>query len=119
MPRKRSSKIRRAIRAAEHEQNRILRREANAQQRRAAIQPQVIQPQLIQTQPLEERIRQAVGVFDAVQNLRRRIPPQLLPPAGILARQAAGIHQIANVIQPVPPKEEEDVLQLTLEEDEA
>jgi hypothetical protein len=76
MPRKRSSKIRRGTRAAEHEQNRILRREANAQ-RRAVIQPQAIptqlahpqvtqlqvaqpklnQPQAVQQQPLEERIR--------------------------------------------------------------
>ena len=113
MPRKRSSKIRRAIRAAEHEQNRILRREANAQQRREVIQPQAIQPHL-----LEERIRQAEEIFKAVQDLRHRIPLQLLPPVKALARQAAEIQPIPNVIQHVPPKENEDVLQLAHEEDE-
>ena len=134
MSRKRSSKISRAIRAAEYEQNRIRRREANAQQRRAAIQPQaippqavqpqvrqpqVVQPQVIQPQPLEERIRQLVGIFDAVQNLRRGILPQLLPPVRILARQTTGIHQIPIVIQPVPLRENEDVLQFPYEEGEA
>ncbi len=44
MPRKRASGIRRAIQAAEYEQDRNIRREAIAQ-RRAAIQPQAIEPQ--------------------------------------------------------------------------
>ncbi len=80
--------------------------------------------QAIQLQLLEERIRQAMGIFDAVQYLLLRgIPPQLLPPVRILffcsALQAAGIHQIPIVTQTVPPREDEDVLQLAHEEDEA
>ena len=65
-----------------------------------------------------------VGNFDALQDLRRRIPLQLLPPISILARQAAWIFQIPIVIQPVlilpvPPRKNEDVLQLAHEGDEA
>jgi hypothetical protein len=80
MPRKRSSGIRRAIQAAVYEQNKNLRREANAQVR-AAIEPQVaepqvadpqvaesqaVQPQAIKQKSLEERIRQVVAIFNII-----------------------------------------------------
>ncbi|EFX75645.1 hypothetical protein DAPPUDRAFT_323134 [Daphnia pulex] len=142
LPRKRSSGIRRAIQAAVYEQNKNLRREANAQVR-AAIEPQVaepqvaepqvaepqvaepqaaepqvaepqvaepqaVQPRAIKQKSLEERIRQAVGIFNIIQDLHRRIPPQLLT----LAQQAAGNFQFQNAIQPVSPREDEHVLQL-------
>jgi hypothetical protein len=96
MPRKRSSGIRRAIQAAVYKQNKNLRREANAQVR-AAIEPQVaepqvvnpqvaepqaVQPQAIKQKSLEERIRQAVGIFNIIQDLHRRIPPQQLHQRG-------------------------------------
>lgn len=146
MPRKRSSGIRRAIQAAIYEQQRILLREANARDQ-AAIQPQailplvpephvtephvtephiaephvaepyVVEPQAIQQEPLEERVQQAVRSFNSIQDLYRKIPPQLLPPVQILAQQAAGNFQFQNAIQSVSPREDEDVLQLAYEDE--
>jgi hypothetical protein len=132
MPRKRSSGIRRAIQAAVYKQNKNLRREANAQVR-AAIEPQVaepqvanpqvaepqaVQPQAIKQKSLEERIRQAVGIFNIIQDLHSRIPPQLLPPVRILAQQAAGNFQFQNAIQTVSPREDEHVFQLAHEDED-
>lgn len=132
MPRKKSSGIRRAIQAAIYEQQRILLREANARDQ-AAIQPQailphiaephvaepqVVEPQAIQQEPLEERVQQAVRIFNSIQYLSRRIPPQLLPPVKILAQQATGNFQFQNVIQSVSPREDEHVLQLAHEDED-
>ncbi|KAI9552578.1 hypothetical protein GHT06_020439 [Daphnia sinensis] len=133
---KRSSGIRRAIQAAIYEQQRILLREVKARDQ-AAIQPQailphvtephitephvaepyVVEPQAIQQEPLEERVQQAVRSFNSIQDLYRKIPPQLLPPVQILAQQAAGNFQFQNAIQSVSPREDEDVLQLAYEDE--
>ncbi|XP_045036727.1 uncharacterized protein LOC116934649 [Daphnia magna] len=122
MPRKKSSGIRRAIQAAIYEQQRILLREANARDQ-AAIQPQailphiaephvaepqVVEPQAIQQEPLEERVQQAVRIFNSIQYLSRRIPPQLLPPS-VSPREDEHVLQLAH--------EDEDVLQLAYEDE--
>ncbi len=138
MPRKRASKIRRAIQAAIYEQNRNLRREHRAAIQPQAIpvaepvaEPQVAAPQVAEIQVAEPQVAeiqaaepQAIParILNWIQELYRRIPPQLLPPIEILSRQAAGDFRIRipNVFLPVPPQqeEEEDVLQLA-HEDEA
>jgi hypothetical protein len=64
---------------------------------------------------MEEHIRQAVGIFNIIQDLHRRIPPQLLPPVRILAQQTAGNFRFKNAIQPVSTREDEHVLQLAHE----
>ena len=128
MPRKRASKIRRAIQAAEYEQERNLRREANAQ-RQIAIQPQAIPPQVAEPQTAEPQVAepqiaetqvaipQAIPekVYNWIQDLYRKIAPQLLPPIAILIQQATGKYQDQNVIQPQFQRDladEDDVLQL-------
>lgn len=65
-----------------------------------------------------------VEIFNVIQYVHRRIHPQLLPPVWILARQIVGDFQIPNVIQPAPaiqpvPPDNDDVLQVAYEEDEA
>ena len=138
MPRKRASKIRRAIQAAEYEQERNLRREANAQ-RQITIQPQAIPPQVAEPQTAEPQVAepqtaepqvaepqiaepqvaipQAIPekVYNWIQDLYRKIAPQLLPPIAILIQQATGKYQDQNVIQPQFQRDladEDDVLQL-------
>ena len=127
MPRKRASKIRRAIQAAEYEQEPNLRREANAQ-RRVAIQPQTIPPQVAEPLVAEPRVAEPQvaelqvakpipeKVYNWIQDLYRKIAPQLLPPIAILIQQATGNFQDQNVIQPEPFQQalvdEDDVLQL-------
>jgi hypothetical protein len=159
MPRKRASKIRRAIQAAEYEQERNLRREANAQ-RRVAIQPQAIPPQVAEPQVAEPHVAEPQvaepqvaepqvaephvaepqvaephvaepqvaepqvakpqvipeKVYNWIQDLYRKIAPQLLPPIAILIQQATGNYQDQNVIQPGPFQQalvdEDDILQL-------
>ncbi|EFX83656.1 hypothetical protein DAPPUDRAFT_315522 [Daphnia pulex] len=143
MPKKRASEIRRARKAAFYKQNRNLPQEAIAPVRVAIFQdephveefqvaepqvtelqvaePQVaefqaLQPPAIDQKVLDERTRQALEIFHAIQALRRGIPPQLLPPVEILAQQAARYFQFRRTNQPVPPREEEQIPQLAIED---
>ncbi len=140
MPRRRASKIRRAIQAAEYEQIHILRQEANAQRwvgiQLQAIPRQVAEPQDEQLQVAEPQDEQRQvakyqvaehqvpeikvakpqtipeRVYNWIQDLYRKITPQLLPPIEILIQQATGNFQDQNVIQP------ETSQQALLDEDE-
>jgi hypothetical protein len=77
---------------------------------------QALQPPAIDQKVLDERTRQALEIFNAIQALRRGIPPQLLPPVEILAQQAARYFQFRKSNQPVPPREDEQVPQLAIED---
>ena len=121
MPRSRNSKISREIRAAVREQQLILRN-VPEHQRPAPREPPPIEQH---DQPLRQANLRVQAIEEAIRELHRIIPPQLLPRRQILALQiVGGIYWPAPVREvPAPvrdiPAQDEDILQIEhIEEDE-
>lgn len=110
MPRRRNSRLSRAIRAAAHEEIRARRREANIQQRRVVERNNepVIAPDHV-----ADRIRQAEEIVRAIQEQRPIIVEEPVPPADQAAQR--GIIIAARRI-PIHPEPIDDVLQLVEDE---
>lgn len=111
MPRRRNSKLSRAIRAAAHEEIRVRRREANIQQQRVGERDEPI----IAPARVAERIRLAEQLVRVIQIQRQIIVEEFIPPPDQIAHAQQGEIIAAREI-PIQQEPIDDILQLVEDE---